>query len=534
MYLFDRYICFYSNLFGFETKKIIPFHEVTAVRRAMAAAIFPTAIEIIAGEKKYFFTSFLSRDEAFKLIGDGWLRHSSRANLIADQQDSIPEISSPENLSAVVNQRQGSQPLVEEIDFVERDKDSALFDVSDAPINLELEIPSSSGLQEKTDKEVEIIQRTECPPCKPSLFWKLEDYDAPNVPEGYTLVAESKFPIEVEEFFDLFFSDAAANFQESFHKKCGDREFHCSSWSPHETFGHTRDISFQHPIKVYFGARCGSCQEVQKYRVYKNSHLILDTSQEISDVPYGDYFRVEGLWDVEQHGESNKGCILRVYTNVAFSKKTMFKGKIVQSTVEECREAYALWIELAHEVLKRNSLEQDALGPPTSSDLNNQVHLERHTEVEECSKVLHDVKDLRTSTDLPDRMTNNSRDSFPSGPSIVSSFIDSMPKFGTLLRGQSQVFVLTVVTIAIILLLMQMSILVLLSRPQQIHIIPQGDFMNKRNGGDAETAAVLDRQITHLKEEMVMVETLLDKMRQEHALLKIKLKDLDFRRKIQT
>lgn len=35
----------------------------------------------------------------------------------------------------------------------------------------------------------------------------------------------------------------------------------------------------------------------------------------------------QGLWNVESDGdESNGGCILRVYVNVAFSKKTMWKG----------------------------------------------------------------------------------------------------------------------------------------------------------------------------------------------------------------
>lgn len=86
MYLFAHYICFYSNLFGFETKKIIHFNEVTSVRRAKAAAIFPTAIEIIAGGKKFFFTSFLSRDEAFKLINDGWSQNNSDIKSITDEQ----------------------------------------------------------------------------------------------------------------------------------------------------------------------------------------------------------------------------------------------------------------------------------------------------------------------------------------------------------------------------------------------------------------------------------------------------------------
>lgn len=30
-------------------------------------------------------------------------------------------------------------------------------------------------------------------------------------------------------------------------------EFRCTSWSPHDKFGHARDKSFQHPIKLYFG-----------------------------------------------------------------------------------------------------------------------------------------------------------------------------------------------------------------------------------------------------------------------------------------
>ncbi|XP_016735556.1 uncharacterized protein [Gossypium hirsutum] len=29
-------------------------------------------------------------------------------------------------------------------------------------------------------------------------------------------------------------------------------EVKCSSWCPHDKFGHIRDVSFQHPIKIYF------------------------------------------------------------------------------------------------------------------------------------------------------------------------------------------------------------------------------------------------------------------------------------------
>lgn len=60
-------------------------------------------------------------------------------------------------------------------------------------------------------------------------------------------------------------------------------------------------------------------------------------------------------------------------------------------------------------------------------------------------------------------------------------------------------------------------------------MIPPADYvssMHSRASEGPETMALLDKQITHLKEEMLMVETLLEKMRLQHALLKVQLKDL--------
>ncbi|KAH1073705.1 hypothetical protein J1N35_026033 [Gossypium stocksii] len=46
---------------------------------------------------------------------------------------------------------------------------------------------------------------------------------ANEVAECFTKVAETKFPIKVEEFFNLFLSDNAVNFIKSFHRRCGDK-----------------------------------------------------------------------------------------------------------------------------------------------------------------------------------------------------------------------------------------------------------------------------------------------------------------------
>lgn len=37
----------------------------------------------------------------------------------------------------------------------------------------------------------------------------------------------------------------------------------------------------------------------------------------------------QGRWDVQKDNDQSEGCILQVYMNVAFSKKTMWKGLLM-------------------------------------------------------------------------------------------------------------------------------------------------------------------------------------------------------------
>lgn len=527
MYLFVHYICFYSNLFGFETKKIIPFQDISSVRRAKTAGLFPTAIEITASGKKFFFSSFLSRDEALKLIEDGWSEHGNGPKSVTDQQDVSPVLSTPENESFAGEQSRSSHEAVDELESTERNNDVA--EDYDTPPGTEAESAlTSSRLQINLDKDAEDIADTSSSPVK-SMAWEPEDSDAPKVPECYTLVAEGKFPLEVDEFFNFFLSDNALDFLESYHKKCGDKELRCSPWRPHEKYGHARDLSFKHPIKIYLGARYGSPRKIQKLRIYRNSHLIVETTQEISDVPYGDYFCVEEFWDVERNGDGSR---VRIYINVAFSKNTMWKGKIVQSTIDECRDAYATWIAHAHDLLKQMNVEKEGRNA-ANSIADGQVHVESQEDIVENSGASHVQSDLRMSDSCGiNEDSIPQQENFRHGDSAVSFLRGSVMKLGSYFKSHSHFPSVVVIIVAAIFLLMQISIIVLLARPQQIHVIPQANYLSSMNVRPGEgalstgTMLLLDKQISHLKEEMRMVETLLEKMQLQHALLKAQLQDV--------
>lgn len=540
MYLFVHYICFYSNIFGFETKKIIHFGDITSVKRAKTAGIFPNAIEIFAGGKKYFFASFLSRDEAFKLINDGWMQHGGDSRAVTEKQASMSELSFQEDGS--------------ESDSVRSSKCLDVMETSNG--NVDVPIPIDTVITPNTEDDISAtvseFQDTEehesvpIPVCSSSASektwsWKVEDCDAPKIPDYQTKVAESKFPITVEEFFNLFFLDDAVQFVDSFHRRCGDKDFKCSPWQPHDQFGHTRDVSFQHPIKIYFGARLGSCQEVQKFRVYRNSHLVIETSQEINDVPYGDHFRVEGLWDIRRGGdatdESKQCCSLCIYINVAFVKKTMFKGKIVHSTLEECRETYAIWVDMAHELLKERNLEkQEDRAPECNLIQNGETSLESKGNIGDVAEVSTEIIKASRSPKMSDSTNVQQHEaSFFHGnqidsASMLSMLRETVAKFLSNVKSQTN-FPLLVAVIFTVILLMQVSIVLLLSRPQNVHIISQADYLSGLGAGagerSPEAVAWLEKRLYHLKDEMTMVEARLERMRWEHARLKEQMRELE-------
>ncbi|KAH7576215.1 hypothetical protein JRO89_XS01G0014700 [Xanthoceras sorbifolium] len=553
-------VCFLSSYCKFQScfeiidefmlQKIIPFHEITTVKRAKTAGIFPNAIEIFAGGRKYFFASFLSRDEAFKIIMDGWLQHGSGSPAISEQQDSSSETSSPQNGPVIIERDNSSKHPSDALVSIKRDEDI----LNDSELPPRVENDASTTILEVQDENVEqdgkMVTKAETSSSSRTLLWKLENSDAPkglcgfmnaaayDLPECYTKTAETKFPMKVEEVFKLLFSDDAVNFTESFHSRCGDKDFRCTSWHPHDEFGHTREISFQHPIKIYFGAKFGGCQEVQKFRVYRNSHLVIETTQEVSDVPYADYFRVEGRWDIERDGnESKEGCILRVYVNVAFLKKTVWKGKIVQSTLEECREAFQIWISMAHDLLKQKNLERQEEGDPAAST-GQDVDLlsEREVKTVEPSEKLCDsngqIRTLRTSDPLDpnQRIENHVQGSLISSSSVGSLLRESMTKFCSFLKSQNRVSIILVIAFAVIFL-MQVSIVVLLNRPQHIHVASPPDYIGGMGGGVgerlAQSAVWIEKRMHYLKDEMLMVEARLERMWQEHAVLKAQLKDLE-------
>jgi len=356
--------------------------------------------------------------------------------------------------------------------------------------------------------------------------FSLEPFDdnAPNVPESYTLIVESKFQVPVEVLFNRLFSDAALGFLDDLHKKCGDKDFRCSNWRLDEQ-GLVRDVSFLHPIKIYLGAKFGSCQEVQKLRLYKNSHVRIQTSQEIGDAPYGDHFIVEGIWDVEKDSLDENNCYIRIYINVAFSKRTIFRGKIEQSTKDECREVFGLWIKLGHDLLKQDSSSRPkGASTSTNTDVQSEPTLNIENPLENTVTYMASAPyDSGLSTLVPP--TEHHQQSIERG----SSASTSQGLWGSIIsymRSSQSGPVLAVLLVAIIIL-MQVTIIVVLTRSPKVLMVSPEASASSFASYSKESMEWVQKRVSLLSEEMQMAEAHMEKMRHEFAWLKSHLESLE-------
>ncbi|KAJ8289724.1 hypothetical protein GJAV_G00004550 [Gymnothorax javanicus] len=72
LYLSENWLCFYSNIFRWETTITILLKDVTTLTKEKTAKLIPNAIQISTDHEKHFFTSFGARDRSYMMIFRLW------------------------------------------------------------------------------------------------------------------------------------------------------------------------------------------------------------------------------------------------------------------------------------------------------------------------------------------------------------------------------------------------------------------------------------------------------------------------------
>ena len=78
-------------------------------------------------------------------------------------------------------------------------------------------------------------------------------------------------------------------------------------------------------MQALIGPPQAECFQNQRYRMYRDNHLVMETSQTMPNIPFGDHFTVEVRWDVTQLPGGTSQCRVQSCVSIPFSKATWWK-----------------------------------------------------------------------------------------------------------------------------------------------------------------------------------------------------------------
>lgn len=348
MYVYENYVCFYSNVFGYIKKRKIPFKDITLINRAKTAMVFPNAIEITYEGRTDFFTSFIFPDKSFRTICEQWSKVSHYGKLFAvnsakkhkrkHQKRKEPENELEKNFDSSPNGVDDARAMSDEAE--EEIEEDVVVDAAEVGEDAEEEEED-----EEEDGSVPVnygnipnARVAGSPPSSSATLIKLHD---------------AEMHCSVEELFLILWSDLSRKrMQLKLSEALEYKDVKITDWFYKKSIGVVREMAFTAPVRQTFGPKSTRCHQTQGYAVYDDGTFVLNTSQVQTDIPYGDYFKVEARWTVEPI--SKKKCKLSVGTEVIFTKQTMMKGLILSSVVDESKTI----------VRKTVKMVQNKLNPP--------------------------------------------------------------------------------------------------------------------------------------------------------------------------
>ncbi|XP_077254334.1 uncharacterized protein LOC143893162 isoform X1 [Temnothorax americanus] len=154
LYITPNYFAFYSNVFGYVTKLLIPTVSVLKISKEKTARIIPNAVAVATEEERHVFCSLLSRDSTYKLMKQVW-DAAMEPRAAADDElpalDTDTKLLTPETL------------LVDDSEEVNAEEDESSMSESGTDLTAASRSPTACT---ETDGTSPIITRPSLPPAR--------------------------------------------------------------------------------------------------------------------------------------------------------------------------------------------------------------------------------------------------------------------------------------------------------------------------------------------------------------------------------
>lgn len=373
MFISQNWVCFYANIFRWETVLTIPCKDICAITKEKTARVIPNAIQIASEKDKYFFTSFGARDKTFMMLFRIWQNALLDRPMTPQEQWHWVHISYGEELGLTSSDDDYVPPPA--LDYV-RDQHTGKDDGSLA--GKELDCPTDSSDQHVLPTEsitnaddTDLVATDDAfGPTQDSMVVNedepLTDFgDTTEESDGEIICTEhdhfSKtymnevFSIPVDKMFEYLFTDSP--FFRCFAETRKTYELVLPPWQeePDADGNRQRTITYTLTLGASLGPKNSPATEQQV--CYKQSQpgmlYVIDTSTTMASVPYTEAFFVEHRYCITR--ASYTKCRLKVTSEVRYRKTLwgLVKNIIEKNAAHGCSEYFqALAAELRAEADK--------------------------------------------------------------------------------------------------------------------------------------------------------------------------------------
>ncbi|XP_025101004.1 GRAM domain-containing protein 1B-like isoform X1 [Pomacea canaliculata] len=350
MYISQNWICFYANIFRWETVLTIPCKDITAITKEKTARVIPNAIQITTTTERYFFTSFGARDKTYMMLFRIWqnalldqpmpskelwqwihYNYGDELGLTSSDDDYVPPPGTEELREKLKDNSINQKDLTDSSDQPPPNDSQAVASNEDTDALVSDEVFNQSPSSHTTAPILPNI---------PTDFGDTsDDSDSEVMCVGHDhlekLYLDEVFGLNVDKMFENMFSDSPF-----FRMFVGSRktfDLNLPKWQedPDEEGNKVRNISYTLTLNNSIGPRTAPTTERQI--CYKESTpgkmYCVDCEIGHSGIPYSDSFYVVLRYCLTR--VSRTKCRVRITSELKFRKHVMgmIKGMIEKSAV---------------------------------------------------------------------------------------------------------------------------------------------------------------------------------------------------------
>ncbi|KAI8064409.1 hypothetical protein BC940DRAFT_260124 [Gongronella butleri] len=330
LYISENYLCFNANIFGWVTNLVIAFEDIVDIEKRTTALVIPNAIQVSTQSSKHFFTSFLSRDQAWDLMVDIWRysRHPSNHSMdesYDDDDDDAYQCGDSDTITgsdASYDSEYASTDAASVTDDAKEDATPRTSNASRRRAKSESDARAqdasgpAAAPEQGTTGEHQAKKETDC-------ICRGDHFD--------TVVMDKTYRGTLEAIYNLLYHSDFFNTFMLEKEKSGDLKI--GDWQNGDGAPQTRTISYIKPLNGSIGPKQTQCNQEEKVLAcdFKDSATILKITH-TPDVPSGGSFCIKTKTCLTWAGYGR----VRIFVTckVDFSKSSWLKSTIEKASID--------------------------------------------------------------------------------------------------------------------------------------------------------------------------------------------------------